>query len=46
MNGNPIEPPSGSEDSSHDASRDSASAFVIPDDARELARDVEAWRRE
>jgi hypothetical protein len=50
MNGNPIEPPSGSEDSSHDASRDasrdSASSFVIPDDARELARDVEAWRRE
>ncbi|HEX7107251.1 MAG TPA: hypothetical protein VF218_14880 [Acidothermaceae bacterium] len=38
MNGNPIEPPSGSEDSSH--------AFVVPDDARELARDVEAWRRE
>jgi hypothetical protein len=42
MNGNPIEPPSGSEDSSHDSS----AAFIVPDDARELARDVEAWRRE
>ena len=38
MNGNPIEPPSGSEDFSH--------AFHVPDDARELDRDVEAWRRE
>ncbi len=38
MNGNPIEPPSGSEDFSH--------AFQAPDDARELERDVEAWRRE
>lgn len=38
MNGNPIEPPSGSEDSSH--------AFTVPDDARELARDLEAWKRE
>jgi len=42
MNGNPIEPPSGSEDSSHDSS----AAFIVPNDARELARDVEAWRRE
>jgi hypothetical protein len=42
MNGNPIEPPSGSEGSSHDATP----AFIVPDDARELARDVEAWRRE
>jgi hypothetical protein len=62
MNGNPIEPPSGSEGSSHDPGResgressresgpelgpDSGAAFVVPDDARELARDVEAWRRE
>lgn len=38
MNGNPIEPPSGSEDFSH--------AFHVPDDARELDRDAEAWRRE
>ena len=38
MNGNPIEPPSGSEDFSH--------AFQVPDDARELDRDAEAWRRE
>lgn len=38
MNGDPIEPPSGSEDFSH--------ALQIPDDARELDRDVEAWRRE
>jgi hypothetical protein len=46
MNGNPIEPPSGSEDSSSDSSHDSSPAFIVPDDARELARDVEAWRRE
>lgn len=38
MNGDPIEPPSGSEDFSH--------ALQVPDDARELDRDVEAWRRE
>lgn len=38
MNGDPVEPPSGSEDFSR--------ALQVPDDARELDRDAEAWRRE
>jgi hypothetical protein len=38
----PVEPPSGSEGFSDGAH----APFVVPDDARELARDVEAWRRE
>jgi len=43
MNQNPLEPPSGN-DGAHDDG--DGAAIVVPDDARELARDVEAWRRE
>jgi len=42
----PVEPPSGSEGFSDGSGDGPHASFVVPDDARELARDVEAWRRE
>ena len=53
MNRNPVEPPSGSDggpdnsgDNGVDRSGDFSAPLVVPDDARELERDLEAWRRE
>jgi hypothetical protein len=44
MSPDPLEPPSGN-DGSFDAGAGDGT-IDVPDDARELARDVEAWRRE
>jgi len=53
MNRNPVGPPSGSDGGPHNSDPSGGSGddgfgapLVVPDDARELERDVEAWRRE